>query len=46
MTGSETLRMFAALRGIPRIAIDAVVASLTGKLLLTDHIDKQVKQMR
>ncbi len=46
MTGRETLRMFANLRGVPERSIDAVVEDLTGKLLLREHIDKQVKELR
>ena len=46
MTGRETLKMFANLRGIPRRSIGTVIEDLTDKLLLRDHIDKQVKQMR
>ena len=46
MTGRETLWMFANLRGIPRRSINAVIDDLTHKLLLGDHINKQVKQMR
>ena len=46
MTGRETLRMFADLRGLPEHCIDAVVEDLTDKLLLRDHIDKQVKELR
>jgi len=45
MTGRETLKMFANLRGIPRRSIGTVIEDLTDKLLLRDHIDKQVKQM-
>lgn len=43
MTGRETLCMFANLRGVPEHAIAAVVEDLTEKLLLRDHIDKQVR---
>jgi ATP-binding cassette, subfamily A (ABC1), member 3 len=46
MTGRETLRMFANLRGVPEHSIEAVVEDLTDKLLLRDHIDKQVKELR
>lgn len=46
MTGRETLKMFADLRGVPQRAIPAVVDDLTERLLLRDHIDKQVKQLR
>ena len=46
MTGRETLRMFANLRGVPERSIDAVVEDLTDKLLLREHIDKQVKELR
>nr|QST14977.1 ABCA3 protein [Diaphanosoma celebensis] len=45
MTGRETLRMFANLRGVPEHSIEAVVEDLTDKLLLRDHIDKQVKEL-
>lgn len=46
MTGRETLRMFANLRGVPERSIDAVVEDLTDKLLLREHIEKQVKELR
>ena len=46
MTGRETLRMFANLRGLPEHSIDAVVEDLTDKLLLREHMDKQVKKLR
>lgn len=46
LTGRETLRMFASLRGVPERCIDAVVQDLTDKLLLRDHIEKQVKELR
>lgn len=46
MTGRETLQMFANLRGVPEHSIAAVVEDLTDKLLLRDHIDKQVKELR
>lgn len=46
MTGRETLRMFASLRGVPERSIEAVVEDLTDKLLLRDHIEKQVKELR
>jgi len=45
MTGRETLRMFADLRGVPEHCIEAVVEDLTDKLLLRDHIEKQVKEL-
>lgn len=46
MTGRETLQMFANLRGVPERSIDAVVEELIDNLLLRDHIDKQVKELR
>ena len=46
MTGRETLRMFANLRGLPEHSIDAVVEDLTDKLPFREHMDKQVKKLR
>lgn len=46
MTGRETLRMFARLRGVPEHCIDAVIEDLTDKLLLRDHIEKMIKELR
>ena len=46
MTGRETLRMFANLRGLPEHSIETVIEDLTEKLLLVDSIDKQVKELR
>jgi ABC-type multidrug transport system ATPase subunit len=46
MTGRETLRMFANLRGVPERSVEAVVEDLTDKLLLRDHIEKKVKELR
>jgi len=46
MTGRETLRMFANLRGLPEHSIEAVIEDLTEKLLLVDSIEKQVKELR
>ena len=43
---SPDMRMFANLRGVPEHCIEAVVEDLTEKLLLRDHIDKQVKELR
>ncbi|KAI9562460.1 hypothetical protein GHT06_009893 [Daphnia sinensis] len=45
MTGRETLRMFANLRGVPERSIEAVVEDLTDKLLLREHIEKKVKEL-
>ena len=41
MTGRETLRMFAKLRGVPRHSIETVVENLLGRLTLNPHADKQ-----
>ena len=46
MTGRETLRMFANLRGIPERSVETVVEDLTDKLLLREHIEKKVKELR
>jgi ATP-binding cassette subfamily A (ABC1) protein 3 len=46
MTGRETLRMFANLRGVPERSVETVVEDLTEKLLLREHIDKKVKELR
>lgn len=46
MTGRETLRMFANLRGVPERSVETVVEDLTEKLLLRDHIEKKVKELR
>ncbi len=46
MTGRETLRMFARLRGIPEEEIDDMADSLAESLIFTQHIDKQVKNYR
>jgi ATP-binding cassette subfamily A (ABC1) protein 3 len=40
MTGRETLRMFAKLRGVPHDRIDNVVTDLLDRLTLTPHADK------
>jgi ATP-binding cassette, subfamily A (ABC1), member 3 len=40
MTGRETLRMFALLRGNSRDRVDAVVSDLIEKLTLEPHADK------
>ncbi len=38
--------MFANLRGVPERSVEAVVEDLTDKLLLRDHIEKKVKELR
>lgn len=43
MTGREMLRMYAALRGVRRENIDALVNELMHSLLLTEHADKLTK---
>jgi ATP-binding cassette subfamily A (ABC1) protein 3 len=40
MTGRETLRMFARLRGVPTSNVDATVRDLLRKLTLIPHADK------
>ena len=42
MTGRETLRMYARLRGIPEKRIEAMINDVTKDLLLEDHIDRLV----
>ncbi|XP_068200893.1 phospholipid-transporting ATPase ABCA3-like isoform X1 [Palaemon carinicauda] len=39
MTGRETLRMFARLRGVPEKQIDEVISSLAEQLLVTQHLE-------
>jgi len=43
MTGRETLRMFARLRGIPEGEIEELAEELAETLIFTSHLDKQVK---
>jgi len=43
MTGRETIRMFARLRGIPEGEIDDLADDLAASLIFTKHLDKQVK---
>ena len=38
--------MFANLRGVPERSVETVVEDLTEKLLLRDHIEKKVKELR
>ncbi|XP_001662815.2 ATP-binding cassette sub-family A member 1 [Aedes aegypti] len=44
LTGLETLRIFAMLRGIPGIYIDSVVRSHAEELGLTMHLDKPIRE--
>lgn len=46
MTGRETIKMFARLRGIPESEIGSLVDELSDRLLFTPHIDKQVDNYR
>lgn len=46
MTGRETIKMFARLRGIREKDIDTLVDELSDRLLFTPHIDKQVDNYR
>ncbi len=46
MTGRETLRMFARLRGIQEKEIDDLADALAESLIFTQHIDKQVQTYR
>lgn len=46
MTGRETLRMFARLRGILESEIDETTRRLSESLIFTQHIDKQVQYYR
>lgn len=43
MTGRETLKMFARLRGIPEEDIAELSDDLAASLIFTKHLDKQVK---
>jgi len=40
MTGTETLRMFARLRGVPESEITACIKDLATKLHFSQHMDK------
>ena len=42
MTGRETLRMYARLRGIPEKRIDSMIDEVAKDLLLEDHVDRLV----
>jgi len=42
LTGRETIRLFARLRGVPEKMIDRLVSKLAADLLFTQHIDKRV----
>ncbi|CAG7822963.1 unnamed protein product [Allacma fusca] len=42
ITGRETLRLFATLKGIQEDHIDRIINNLSESLLFTKHIDKQV----
>ena len=46
MTGRETIRLFARLRGIKECEIDALADKLAQELLFTKYIDKVVKGYR
>lgn len=43
LTGRETLKIFALLRGIPENAISRVSLELAEELNFTKHLDKQIK---
>lgn len=43
LTGRETLRIFALLRGIPTFEINSVSVQLAEDLAFTKHLDKQIK---
>lgn len=43
LTGRETLKIFALLRGIPRNEINAVSIQLAEDLAFTKHLDKRIK---
>jgi ATP-binding cassette subfamily A (ABC1) protein 3 len=40
LTGRETIRLFARLRGVMEDEIDTLAEALAAKLLFTQHIDK------
>ncbi|XP_071520079.1 phospholipid-transporting ATPase ABCA3 [Panulirus ornatus] len=42
MTGRETLRMFARLRGVPERHIDEMIISLAKQLLVAQHLDNLI----
>ena len=46
MTGRETLRMYARLRGVPERQINECISSLASQLLVTPHLDKHVGNYR
>lgn len=43
LTGRETLKIFALLRGVPTNEIDAVSSQLAEQLAFTKHLDKRIK---
>ena len=43
LTGRETLRIFALLKGIPRRDISIVIAQLAEEFAFTKHLDKRIK---
>ncbi|XP_076053842.1 phospholipid-transporting ATPase ABCA3-like isoform X2 [Oratosquilla oratoria] len=43
MTGKESLRMFARLRGVPEGQIDEIISDLADQLLLTPHLNTLIK---
>ena len=46
MTGRETLRMYARLRGVPERFINESINNLANQLLVTQHLDKHVGSYR
>lgn len=46
MTGRETLRMFARLRGVPESAIEEHITDLAEQLIVTPHLDNLVGNYR
>lgn len=45
LTGRETLKIYALLRGIPLYEIDDIVKKLTTELGFYKHLDKKVKEL-
>lgn len=43
LTGRETLKIFALLRGVPTNEINAVSSQLAEQLAFTKHLDKRIK---
>lgn len=46
LTGRETLRMFARLRGVPEARIDEHITDLAAQLIVTPHLDNLVGNYR